>query len=187
MSQQLTTNEAKIEAIRKGTYSIDQFIVENEGMIKSAILRHTQGGFLLHHQWDELLNIARYGFYKAVIDFEPELGFRFTTLAYKVMSYEIKNYFHRDIVVSNQQAMKQREFDERLHDRGFEIDMLTQNINTEGISLTKRQKELYEAYLTHQNFEVVGELYGLKKQTVHESIKKSQAKMREKYYYLLAC
>lgn len=178
------SNEAKIDLIRRGAYSVDQFIHENEAMIKSATDRYTRGKFMLHHQWDEVLNAARYGFYKAMNDFKPELGYTFTTLAYKVMSYEIKNYFHRAIVVDNQIEAKHKEFDEELHDVAEMLNLLTYNLNTEGLNLTKRQQEIYDLYLTHQNYDDVAEVLGIRKQTVHESVKKTQARMREKYNYL---
>ena len=180
------TNEEKIKQIKQGTYSVDLFIQENEGMIKSATTRYTNNKFLLHHQFDEVLNAARFGFYRAIQLFDAEKGYAFTTLAYKIMGYEINNCLHRSVFKSNKIEMYHHEFDDQLHDSAVHRVYQYEDFNTDGLQLTQRQKEIYLLYLQDQNFDRVAERLGVRKQTVHESVKKTQLKMREKYQELFA-
>lgn len=183
--KQTLTNEEKIRLIRQGDYSIDAFISDNEKMIQSATYNFIKGKYVRESQVDDLLNDARYGFYRAVLSFDENRGIKFSTLAYRVMLIELRNTYYRQVATYNIDSNKHDQIEEQLCGSEEEdFSAILSRINTEGIKLTKRQRELYEAWITHQNMVQVAELFGVSKQTVHESIVKTQKKMRQKYHYL---
>ena len=169
--KQTLTNEEKIRLIRQGDYSIDAFISDNEKMIQSATYNFIKGKYVRESQVDDLLNDARYGFYRAVLSFDENRGIKFSTLAYRVMLIELRNTYYRQVATYNIDSNKHDQIEEQL-------------CGSEEEDFSAILRELYEAWITHQNMVQVAELFGVSKQTVHESIVKTQKKMRQKYHYL---
>ena len=179
------TNEEKIELIRGGLYSMDQFIRENEGLVVSAAFRHVNGSNLASYHWDEVLNAARMGLYRAAKDFDGSQGFAFTTLAYKVISFEVMNCL-RSIFNENRRMMEQVEWESCTVESTKAVGHTYHHYTTDGLHLTARQQEIFELYLKHMSFEKVAKILNVKKQTIHESVQKTQEKMRKKYQHLIS-
>lgn len=180
------SNEEKLELIRKGEYSIDDFMSDNEALARVILYRFMKGRYVRDDQWEELVNIARFGLFRATQSFDASRGNQFSTYAYWVIQTEIGNYFRSEIMLPNRRQRMMddiNDHDETLQEAQPDFDLSM--INLEGIKITPRQREIYSLYLKTPSATQVAKQLGLSRQTVHESVKIVQKRMREKYDYLL--
>jgi RNA polymerase sigma factor (sigma-70 family) len=85
----------KIEEVQKDPDLFDNFIVENQGLIRSVIKRYF--GYILNTtEFDDYCQVGNIGLFTAAKRFKPELGNTFSTYAVSMIMGEIKRY-RRDI------------------------------------------------------------------------------------------
>jgi RNA polymerase sigma factor (sigma-70 family) len=85
----------KIEEVQKNPSLFDNFIVENQGLIRSVIKRYF--GYVLNTtEFDDYCQVGNIGLFTAVERFKPEFGNAFSTYAVPMIIGEIKRY-QRDV------------------------------------------------------------------------------------------
>ena len=77
-------------------------LTENMPLIKSIIKRYRNTAI----EYDDLIQLGSYGLYKAVMNFNPDFGVRFSTYAVPMISGEIKRQIRDDGPVKVSRATK---------------------------------------------------------------------------------
>lgn len=184
MEQQPLTNEQKIELIRQGAYDINQFLEDNRKLIFKVQNKILSGRMVKTQDLDDFESLGLYALYKATQDFDPTKGYKFSTFAYKYILTELQMYYHRRVHKHTFQTKYHLELD------ALEVDMIEgnphhfgrQRYTTEGLELNERQQAIYQAYLESLSFTEVAKQFGISRQCICESVQRTQAKMRKKYY-----
>ena len=134
---------------------IDKILKENEGLVKS-ILKKCLYIKVDKNIYDALLNAGRNGLIRASKDFDPTLGFKFSSYAYKFIEGEIKaqlrKYFPKDDLISVVDDTHNIEIDERM-------DLESSIISDQEISISDVLLELNTLSTKSRN--IIKMTYGL--------------------------
>ena len=177
------SNEEKIALIREGKYDLEVFIKENTKMVW-AVLNSYKGEKILSEQDEEdLYAMGLGGIFYAVRDFDLDRGVKFSTFAWRYILTELQRHY-REIQPHNYHSKTALSLSYNEYDFLEDPNSLMEryHIDLQKVGLTQKQQDWFLAYPEHQNFTKVGELFGVSKQAVRESIKQTQAKLRAKYY-----
>lgn len=182
--ESVLTNEEKIRLIREGKYDLDLFLAENKKLVFAVQNKLLSGRQVAYHEMDDFESLGMYALYKAVRDFDETKGFKFSTVAYKYIMTELQMHYHRRVHKHNYQTRYHLAID------ALEVDMIESRVdaldrhhyNTDGLGLNERQQAIYDAYLETPSFTEVAKQFGISKQCICDSVQRTQAKMRKKYY-----
>lgn len=72
-------------------------VVENRGLVYSAVYTLMRNGKLLPHLHDDAIGEGMIGLMKAAVMFDPSLGYKFSTLAMISIRRQILNYIEKEI------------------------------------------------------------------------------------------
>lgn len=178
------TNEEKIKLIREGKYEMDQFLKENKKLMFSIQNKFLSGRQVKSQDLDDFESLGMFALFKAAQNFDLSKGFKFSTVAYKYIMTELQMYYHRRVHKHNFQTRYHLAID------ALEVEMIEGRVdtldrhhyNTDGLGLNERQQAIYDAYLENPSFTEVAKQFGISKQCICDSVQRTQAKMRKKYY-----
>ncbi len=91
---------------QKGDRDAMEKLLRENAALTAAIARR----FLSRGEWDELIQLASIGFYKAVMTFQPGLGWELSTYAVPKMAGEIRAFLRQDGAVHIGRALRARAF-----------------------------------------------------------------------------
>lgn len=181
------SNEEKILLCRQGEYSVDQFIEENKKLVYKMITHFSATKQVNQNDIQDYESVGLLGLYKAMQDWDVDRNIKFSTFACRYILTEFHMYKRKHVT--------KHEYHSRyaLTLNSMEMEVVSNDINVmdrhtqgqynlEGIRLTPKQREIYLAYLENPSPTALAKQFGISKQCVNDCVKRTQKKMRDKYY-----
>lgn len=149
------------EKYKNGDTSAKNKIIEhNFGLVKLTLESYF---FYQKEEWNDLFQVGCIGLIKAIDEFNPDLNFKFSTFAVKVMKFEIHSYLYKNTTLKSSKRF--REFTNKVmklvnkyESKGisFSTKELAEKLNT---TQDKIQQAIYSKKEVRSFSEVVSNLY----------------------------
>lgn len=174
----------KLNLVREGEYSEDQFLKENEGLVHEVIWNRFGGKASQKGDYEILFNHGLFGLYNAMLWYDEEKGYEFSTLAYRCIYNAVSAAYYKEIKKPKREPILSQEHFAIVQDKQatYEaLDRLKTRYRLDDLDLTEKQKEYMQVYLSTLNYNEAARLLNTSRQSIHQKVVAVQRKFRDKY------